>query len=79
VVGMTSVPEVVLSREAGMCYLSLAIVSNFAAGLQEQVSHEEVLGIMDKLKQSGANVHTGPHKGHARGKTLHMPPRGVTF
>jgi len=49
VVGMTSVPEVVLSREAGMCYLSLAIVSNFAAGLQEQVSHEEVLNIMDKL------------------------------
>jgi len=32
-----------------MCYLSLAIVSNFAAGLQEQVSHEEVLNIMDKL------------------------------
>jgi 5'-methylthioadenosine phosphorylase len=49
VVGMTSVPEVVLSREAGMCYLSLAIVSNFAAGLQEQVSHHEVLDLMDKL------------------------------
>nr|WP_018963040.1 MTAP family purine nucleoside phosphorylase [Coprothermobacter platensis] len=49
VVGMTSIPEVVLSREAGMCYLSLAIVSNFAAGLQTEVSHHEVLDIMDKL------------------------------
>jgi len=36
VVGMTSVPEVVLSREAGMCYLSLAIVSNFAAAYKNK-------------------------------------------
>ncbi|NPV88628.1 MTAP family purine nucleoside phosphorylase [Coprothermobacteraceae bacterium] len=51
VVGMTSVPEVVLAREAGMCYMSLAIVSNFAAGLQGAVTHDEVLEIMDKLNR----------------------------
>lgn len=43
VVGMTGVPEVVLARELGLCYASLAIVTNLAAGLQAEVSHTEVL------------------------------------
>ena len=30
-VGMTSVPEVVLAREAGVCYATVAMVTNFAA------------------------------------------------
>lgn len=33
VVGMTGVPEVVLARELGMCYVSLCLVTNFAAGI----------------------------------------------
>ena len=32
-VGMTGVPEVVLAREAGLCYASLCVVSNWAAGI----------------------------------------------
>jgi 5'-methylthioadenosine phosphorylase len=32
-VGMTGVPEVVLAREAGLCYLSVCVVTNFAAGM----------------------------------------------
>lgn len=32
-VGMTGVPEVVLAREAGLCYLSICVVTNFAAGM----------------------------------------------
>jgi 5'-methylthioadenosine phosphorylase len=44
VVGMTGVPEVVLAREAGLCYATIAIVTNLAAGLRpETLSHEEVL------------------------------------
>jgi len=33
VVGMTGVPEVVLAREAGLCYATLSVVSNWAAGM----------------------------------------------
>jgi 5'-methylthioadenosine phosphorylase len=32
-VGMTGVPEVVLAREAGLCYASLCLVTNMAAGI----------------------------------------------
>jgi 5'-methylthioinosine phosphorylase len=33
VIGMTNVPEVVMAREAGICYATLAYVSNMGAGL----------------------------------------------
>ena len=43
VVGMTNVPEVVLAREAGLCYAAIAIVANWAAGISKTpLSHEEV-------------------------------------
>lgn len=46
-VGMTNVPEVVLAREAGLCYATIALVSNFAAGISPQaLSHQEVLDEM---------------------------------
>ena len=35
VVGMTGVPEVVLAKEAGLCYASLCILTNPAAGLSQ--------------------------------------------
>jgi 5'-methylthioadenosine phosphorylase len=47
VVGMTSVPEAVLAREAGLCYAAVCIVCNWAAGMSSTpLTHEEVLGIM---------------------------------
>jgi len=52
VVGMTSVPEVVLAREAEICYATIVMVTNFAAGISpEQLSHQEVVDAMD------ANAH----------------------
>lgn len=52
VVGMTGVPEVVLARELGLCYVTVAMVTNFAAGISETVlTHEEVLEVM------GAHIH----------------------
>ncbi|MBE3587204.1 MAG: S-methyl-5'-thioadenosine phosphorylase [Thermoanaerobacteraceae bacterium] len=46
-VGMTSVPEVVLAREAGMCYATIAMVTNFAAGISPtRLSHQEVVDVM---------------------------------
>jgi 5'-methylthioadenosine phosphorylase len=45
--GMTSVPEVVLAREAQMCYATIAMVTNFGAGISpDRLSHQEVLDIM---------------------------------
>ncbi len=41
VVGMTNVPEAIMARELGMCYGSIAVITNYAAGLQT----EEVLRI----------------------------------
>lgn len=34
-VGMTLVPECVLARELKMCYLSICVVTNFAAGMEQ--------------------------------------------
>ncbi len=50
-VGMTNIPEVVLAREAGLCYATIALPTNYAAGLSETpLTHEEVLEEMDKTK-----------------------------
>ena len=53
VVGMTGVPEVVLARELGLRYSSIAIATNWAAGIQGKVSHEEVVAVM---KECGRKV-----------------------
>lgn len=47
VVGMTSVPEVVLAKEAELCYATVCMVTNFAAGIsQTPLTHEEVVAEM---------------------------------
>jgi len=52
VVGMTQIPESVLARELGICYASIAIVSNYGAGISENpLTHEEVVSMMkDRLE-----------------------------
>lgn len=46
-VGMTNVPEVVLAREAGLCYSTIALCTNFAAGISRtNLTHQEVLDVM---------------------------------
>ncbi len=53
VVGMTGVPEVVLAREAGLCYASLCVVANNAAGVGTQgpIRHSEVESAMARLAE----------------------------
>ena len=52
VVGMTSIPEVVLAREAEMCYATVCMVTNYGAGISPTpLTHEEVVAGMN------ANVH----------------------
>jgi len=48
VVGMTGVPEVVLASEMKLEYASVVTATNWAAGMQSKVGHEEVLRAMEK-------------------------------
>ncbi len=49
-VGMTSVPEVVLAKECGMCYAAIAMVTNYAAGISTTaLSHQEVVKNMASM------------------------------
>ena len=55
VVGLTSVPEAVLSRELGICYSTIAVPGNYASGLQEKLAaseiKEEMKNKIDNLKR----------------------------
>jgi len=52
-VGMTSVPEVCLAREMGICYANVCIVTNYAAGISPNIlTHAEVLEVMKKSIKS---------------------------
>ncbi len=47
VVGMTNVPECVLVRESEICYQTICIVTNFAAGISPtKLTHKEVVELM---------------------------------
>lgn len=43
VVGMTTIPEAILARELKMCYATLCLITNYGAGMQEKITHEEVV------------------------------------
>lgn len=45
IVGMTLVPEIVLAKEKGICYSSLCVICNMAAGLQRKLSVDEIKDI----------------------------------
>lgn len=56
-VGMTGIPEVVLARELGMCYATIALVTNEAAGIsKEPLTHSEVMATMNMLGQTVAKL-----------------------
>lgn len=56
-VGMTGVPEVVLARELGMCYATMALVTNEAAGIsQKPLTHAEVIATMNMLGDTVAKL-----------------------
>jgi len=52
VIGMTGVPEVVLAREAGLCYAAVAVVTNPGAGLSAaRPQHAEVERLMAERRE----------------------------
>ena len=69
VVGMTGVPEVILAREAGLCYASLAMVTNFAAGISPRpLDHGEVVRVMTQQSRNISRL--------LRRTIELLPPRG---
>jgi 5'-methylthioadenosine phosphorylase len=56
VVGMTGYPEVALVREAALCYASLCIITNPAAGMAESKGLS-ISEITDLMKNCWQNVH----------------------
>lgn len=48
VAGMTGSPEVILCKELGIEYSSVGVVTNMAAGLQHEVTHQEVVELFDE-------------------------------
>ncbi|MCH8906265.1 MAG: MTAP family purine nucleoside phosphorylase, partial [Candidatus Heimdallarchaeota archaeon] len=46
--GMTSAPEAFLAKEIQIPYATLALVTNFASGLQSKVTHDEVTDLFEK-------------------------------
>lgn len=56
VVGMTLGPEATLAREAGMCYASLCVVSNMAAGLQTGLTAEEIASIYEEMRDVAVGI-----------------------
>jgi len=54
IVGMTGCPEAALARELSICYATLAVVTNYAAGIKgdKKLTHEEVKEIFSsRIKQ----------------------------
>ncbi len=48
IVGMTTIPEAVLARELRICYATLCLVTNYGAGMQQQISHTEVVELFNE-------------------------------
>ncbi|MBO8163092.1 MAG: purine-nucleoside phosphorylase [Brevibacillus sp.] len=52
-VGMSTVPEVIVARHAGLEVLGISCISNVAAGILEQpLSHEEVIETTERVKST---------------------------
>ena len=49
VVGMTGAPEAILANELGLRYASIVVGTNWAAGIQERISHAEVEEVMARI------------------------------
>lgn len=51
-VGMSTVPEVITANHAGMDVLAISCVTNKAAGMQEKLTHEEVLKVTERTNKT---------------------------
>ena len=67
-VGMSTVPEVIAARACGMKCVGISTITNAAAGLSaQQLSHQEVLEVAERVKGDLAALVRGIVQGLARG------------
>lgn len=55
-VGMTTIPEATLARELKMCYATVCLVTNYGAGIQEKITHEEVVEIFKQKSEQVKDI-----------------------
>lgn len=56
-VGMSTVPEVIVAKHAGLGVLGISCISNMAAGILDQpLSHDEVIETTEKVKTNFLNL-----------------------
>lgn len=51
-VGMSTIPEVIVARHAGMRVVGISCISNLAAGMGETLNHEDVIEVTTKIRSS---------------------------
>jgi 5'-methylthioadenosine phosphorylase len=55
-VGQTNYPEVVLARELAICYATVGVISNWAAGIQPRVTAKEVMKNLEGVGEQLAHL-----------------------
>lgn len=51
-VGMSTVPEVIVARHAGIKVAGISCITNYAAGMQENLNHDEVVEVTTRVRDS---------------------------
>ena len=51
-VGMSTAPEVIVARHAGIRVAGISCITNFAAGLGGELNHEDVIEVSTKIRSS---------------------------
>lgn len=55
-VGMSTVPEVIVAAHSGLKVLGISAITNFAAGFQSELNHEEVVEVTQQIKEDFKGV-----------------------
>jgi len=56
IVGMTLVPEITLAHEKGICFATICLVCNMAAGLQNNLQAKEIFNYFKEKESRIANI-----------------------
>lgn len=51
-VGMSTVPEVIVAKHAGLKVAGISCITNYAAGMQSNLNHDEVVEVTTRVKES---------------------------
>ena len=72
VVNMTQYPEAILARELALCYVNIALVTDYDAGVVVPAEAVQVRDVLAVMQQNNANV-----KNVLRAMLEQMPPARV--